>query len=132
MFRNEEAVSPVIGVILMVAITVIISAVVAAFIFGMAGNMDNKAKVVGFHADKESADKITVTNMGGHDSESLVSVVVDTPSVSPIVKTGDASVPGGTVVITPAVSGAFAAKTQVTVTGTFGDGYRQVLLDTYL
>jgi flagellin-like protein len=36
--RNEEAVSPVIGVILMVAITVILAAVIAAFVFGMGGS----------------------------------------------------------------------------------------------
>ncbi len=36
--RNEEAVSPVIGVILMVAITVILAAVIAAFVFGLGGN----------------------------------------------------------------------------------------------
>ena len=35
--RNEEAVSPVIGVILMVAITVILAAVIAAFVFGLGG-----------------------------------------------------------------------------------------------
>ncbi len=37
--ENEDAVSPVIGVILMVAITVILAAVIAAFVFGMAGNV---------------------------------------------------------------------------------------------
>ena len=37
--KNEDAVSPVIGVILMVAITVILAAVIAAFVFGMAGNI---------------------------------------------------------------------------------------------
>ena len=37
--KNDEAVSPVIGVILMVAITVILAAVIAAFVFGMAGNI---------------------------------------------------------------------------------------------
>ncbi len=35
--KNEEAVSPVIGVILMVAITVILAAVIAAFVFGLGG-----------------------------------------------------------------------------------------------
>jgi len=44
-FRNDEAVSPVIGVILMVAITVILAAVIAAFVFGMAGNIQ-QTKVV--------------------------------------------------------------------------------------
>ena len=38
--QNENAVSPVIGVILMVAITVILSAVIAAFVLGMAGNIE--------------------------------------------------------------------------------------------
>ncbi len=39
MFRkDEEAVSPVIGVILMVAITVILAAVIAAFVFGLGGS----------------------------------------------------------------------------------------------
>ena len=36
---NDEAVSPVIGVILMVAITVILAAVIAAFVFNMAGDV---------------------------------------------------------------------------------------------
>ena len=37
---NENAVSPVIGVIIMVAITVILAAVIAAFVFGMSGNIE--------------------------------------------------------------------------------------------
>jgi len=38
--ENDSAVSPVIGVILMVAITVILAAVIAAFVFGMAGTVE--------------------------------------------------------------------------------------------
>lgn len=37
--KNEEAVSPVIGVILMVAITVILAGIIAAFVFGTSGNI---------------------------------------------------------------------------------------------
>lgn len=37
--KNDEAVSSVIGVILMVGITVILAAVIAAFIFDMAGSI---------------------------------------------------------------------------------------------
>lgn len=37
--RKESAVSPVIGVILMVVITVILAAVIAFFVFGLAGTM---------------------------------------------------------------------------------------------
>jgi flagellin-like protein len=42
---REDAVSPVIGVILMVAITVILAAVIAAFVFGMASGV-SKTKAV--------------------------------------------------------------------------------------
>lgn len=38
--KDEEAVSPVIGVILMVAITVILAAVIAAFVFGLGGTQE--------------------------------------------------------------------------------------------
>ena len=40
---NEDAISPVIGVILMVAITVILAAVIAAFVFGISGQMAVKS-----------------------------------------------------------------------------------------
>jgi len=38
--KDERAVSPVIGIILMIAITVVIAAVVAAFAYGLIGNVD--------------------------------------------------------------------------------------------
>jgi len=38
---NEDAVSPVIGVILMVAVTLILATVIAAFIFGFSGDRSN-------------------------------------------------------------------------------------------
>ncbi len=40
--KNDEGVSAVIGVILMVAITVILAAVIAAFVFGMVGGVSQK------------------------------------------------------------------------------------------
>ena len=53
--KNDEAVSPVIGVILMVAITVILAAVIAAFVFGMSGNI-SKTKVVAVTVQQPDAD----------------------------------------------------------------------------
>ncbi len=44
--RDQRGVSPVIGVILMVAITVVLSAVVAAFAYGYVGNMEKAPNVV--------------------------------------------------------------------------------------
>ena len=40
LFADENAVSPVIGVILMVAITVILAAVIGAFVLGIGGSQD--------------------------------------------------------------------------------------------
>ena len=54
--KNDEAVSPVIGVILMVAITVILAAVIAAFVFGMSGNI-SKTKVVAVTVQQPDADQ---------------------------------------------------------------------------
>ena len=71
--KNEEAVSPVIGVILMVAITVILAAVIAAFVFGMAGNIQ-KTKVVAASASRVSSNSVYVTLQGGQDASSLISL----------------------------------------------------------
>ncbi len=43
--KNDEGVSAVIGVILMVAITVILAAVIAAFVFQLGGNMPKNKSV---------------------------------------------------------------------------------------
>jgi len=58
--KNDEAVSPVIGVILMVAITVILAAVIAAFVFGMSGNI-NKTKVVSTTLNRVNSTHVTAT-----------------------------------------------------------------------
>ena len=71
--KNDDAVSPVIGVILMVAITVILAAVIAAFVFGMAGNI-SKTKVVEVTAQRTSATAVTAVYEGGQDANSLGNV----------------------------------------------------------
>jgi flagellin-like protein len=68
--ENDEAVSPVIGTILMVAITVILAAVIAAFVFGMAGNVQS-TKMVAATATQQGSD-IIVTYQGGADADELV------------------------------------------------------------
>src|SRR5512136_1206898 len=69
MFRKkrEEAVSPVIGVILMVAITVILAAVIAAFVFGMASGV-SKTKAVAATARQSNATACAITWQGGQDN----------------------------------------------------------------
>ena len=56
--KDEEAVSPVIGVILMVAITVILAAVIAAFVFGMGGSLTEAPPTVSITATNNAADGV--------------------------------------------------------------------------
>ena len=67
--KDEDAVSPVIGVILMVAITVILAAVIASFVFGMAGSL-KKPYLVAATAS-QIGDDIIVTYNGGPDHDSV-------------------------------------------------------------
>jgi len=71
--RDEDAVSPVIGVILMVAVTVILAAIIAAFVFGMAGNVKS-TKIVAFTLERTGTNTVNATFQGGQDASSIASV----------------------------------------------------------
>jgi flagellin-like protein len=65
LFDDDRGVSPVIGVILMVAITVILAAVIAAFVLGL-GDTNSTAPSVTFDYDyDQTTDNVTVTMTGG-------------------------------------------------------------------
>ena len=53
LFNDDDAVSPVIGVILMVAITVILAAVIASFVLGL-GDQNNPAPTTSFDFEYDS------------------------------------------------------------------------------
>ena len=144
--KNDEAVSPVIGVILMVAITVILAAVIAAFVFGMAGNI-SKTKVVAVTATKTNDHTVTVMNQGGQDQSALVALNA-TATNGATVGTGCAgsnvvdnhpictlplgfTTVGSTIGVTTVACG-YSGRTEVVVTGVFNDGTTQVLLDTFI
>ena len=61
--RDERGVSPVIGVILMVAITVILAAVIAAFVLDLGQSVDGEA-TAGVEIDN---DTVTVTTLSDAD-----------------------------------------------------------------
>lgn len=75
MFKKDDAVSPVIGVILMVAITVILAAVIAAFVFGMTGSVQT-TKNVAFVATLSGTNSIVITNHGGVDVDQLTGLTI--------------------------------------------------------
>jgi flagellin-like protein len=128
--KNEDAVSPVIGVILMVAITVILAAVIAAFVFGMAGNVQ-KTKVVAATAS-QSQSTVYVTWNGGPDNNivSMYSINI-TASNAPADVYGSGSY-AATVGNSTAWPGGTSGKDHVTVSAKFTDGTEQVVLDTYV
>ena len=63
--EGEDAVSPVIGVILMVAITVILAAVIAAFVFGMGPPEQAPQASIRFTNVNNTASNITLQHQGG-------------------------------------------------------------------
>ncbi len=127
--KNDEAVSAVIGVILMVAITVILAAVIAAFVFGM-GSSIKKTYVVSLTIDRTSDGNVVVTNTGGPDVSKLDHLATQ-------LQYHTLTAPGNiaahnmhlellvphTALTAPAPS----SPTHVIVTGTFKDGTSQVL-----
>jgi hypothetical protein len=183
--NNTEAVSPVIGVIAdMVGVrvitlphydggetygrdkslvlnywfasTVILAAVIAAFVFGMAGQIQT-TKVVAVTAAQPDATHIIATYQGGQDAGTLyairaslvtaeatpvtymgerngASVVVKgvTPGVA-FTDAGTVAVPVGTSIPFAATGGGtFSGRDHLTVTGVFGDGTESVILDTFI
>ena len=61
---DDRAVSPVIGVILMVAITVILAAVIGTFVLGL-GDQVETAPQASFNFDYDGSGEVTVRHRGG-------------------------------------------------------------------
>ncbi|QYZ78665.1 type IV pilin [Methanofollis formosanus] len=142
--QNEEAISPVIGVILMVAITVILAAVIAAFVLGMAGNISTP-KIVAVTATQQGSDEIIITYKGGADHQLIEWLSVTAPNGTIYYTTSkkgtlSASSSGATgplvgssmVLMRESSDGDWSGKNHVVVTGHFTDGSEQVVLDTFV
>jgi flagellin-like protein len=69
LLEDDDAVSPVIGVILMVAITVILAAVIATFVLGLGDQVSNTSPQASFSTDYKgssgSPDDLDITHSGG-------------------------------------------------------------------
>ena len=120
--ENEEAVSPVIGVILMVAITVILAAVIAAFVFGMSPNV-GATKTVAVTASLNSSQYLIVTLQGGGDVADLewLNMTIDgTPNLN-VSSKGAGTTFNSTAPIT--------RGQHVVIVAYFNDGAEQVVLD---
>jgi flagellin-like protein len=67
LFADDQAVSPVIGVILMVAITVILAAVIGTFVLGLGDQVSSNAPQASFTFDfaDQTNDQLDITHDGG-------------------------------------------------------------------
>ncbi len=126
--NNDEAVSPVIGVILMVAITVILAAVIAAFVFGLAGTTGT-AKNVGITVavNSTSVPDFAATIQGGTDLATLNSLkyALGANNQSPV-EFASGTISVGSTYPLPADT---TNNTRLIITGSFNDGSTQVLFD---
>ncbi|WP_256545828.1 type IV pilin [Halobellus inordinatus] len=70
LFTDDSAVSPVIGVILMVAITVILAAVIGSFVLNLGGSIQQTAPQASFDFDyNASGTNVTITHQSGDSVE---------------------------------------------------------------
>jgi len=124
---NEKGVSPVIGVILMVAITVILAAVIASFVFGMSTSVKKTYNVA--VTAVQNGNNVIVTLAGGPDVPSLDWVGVNCTS-------SEGTTTSGTISTYVGASATFDCGTggadRVLVTAGFKDGTQQILLDTFV
>ena len=74
LFQNDDrAVSPVIGVILMVAITVILASVIGTFVLGLGDSLGGSATAgVTVDGDNTTDVTVTLTNLGTAESVKIV------------------------------------------------------------
>jgi flagellin-like protein len=131
---SQDAVSPVIGVVLMVAITVILAAVIASFVYGMPLQIQKPWQIgVSINVKQIPGDIFVVTMGGGDDFKRLVSVkgsVHGDYSLCPELSAN--STPPLAIGAEMQCLGATPGSDHVVIVGHFNDGSDQVLLDTYL
>jgi flagellin-like protein len=89
LITDDDAVSPVIGVILMVAITVILAAVIGTFVLGLGGSVQQNAPQASFTFDfteRTNDYNVTATHDGGdvlnEDNTGELSIVSDDGNIS--------------------------------------------------
>jgi len=79
MIKKDEAVSPVVGVMLMLVVTIIIAAVVSGFAGGLAGSTSKSAQV-SIKADYSQSSGLTINHMGGDVINTLNTKIIVAPT----------------------------------------------------
>jgi FlaG/FlaF family flagellin (archaellin) len=79
MIKNEHAVSPVVGVMLMLVVTIIIAAVVSGFAGGLISGTE-KSPQASIKADYSRSTGLTISHMGGDAINTLQTGIVVQPT----------------------------------------------------
>lgn len=129
--EKESAVSEVIGVILVVGLTVIMAAIIAAYLFGMMTGIP-LSRTVSVTVQQTTLSSIEVTYRGGPDQGSLQNLSIfwpsgtreriDFPRVGQVYRATNVGVPLNVT----------AGKDHVVVTAFFPNNASQVVLDTFV
>ncbi|MEA1906900.1 MAG: type IV pilin N-terminal domain-containing protein [Euryarchaeota archaeon] len=127
--KDEHAVSPVIGTILMVAITVMLASIVGALSFGMCGDM-SQLHIVVVTAERLNATAIDFTYAGGPGANFVQYLNVSVDGTFRDITLDSPPVVGST--WTYNSDTALSDRSHVIAVATFGDGSAQVVLDTFV
>ncbi|WP_410767542.1 type IV pilin [Haloferax sp. DFSO60] len=94
---ESRAVSPVIGVILMVAITVILAAVIGTFVLGLGDQVGDTAPQASFSFEYDGTSNVTITHESGESisSDDLSVVVSSNASAVATFNDGDGTLSAG-------------------------------------
>jgi flagellin-like protein len=120
LFADDEAVSPVIGVILMVAITVILAAVIGTFVLGLGDQVQDTAPQASFNFDfgtDNNNASVGITHDGGDSIDTSSASLNTTVDGTEVVTGSDDYVYNG-----GAWSGTVSAGSTVTVNKSVATG----------
>jgi flagellin-like protein len=141
MWKDKKGISPIVGVILVVAMTVLLAAIAWSYMSGMISS-PGKQYQVGMKVER-TANGITITYVGGPDQDkvrSLGILVVNASNTNywwngswqtggtktPWVWTGTPVPVGNSTIVTGIVG---SDRYHITVNATFADGTQQVIYD---
>jgi len=137
--KNENGISEVMSTILLVSVTVILAAIIGAFVFGLVGNIHG-GKIVASTITRTNGSYVSVTFAGGQNANSVTEInwtVGGTPATIYINGTsntnGIQSQPSSGGILSVGSNGLISAsnpgKDRVIGVAVFTDGSKQIILD---
>ncbi len=129
--KDEHAVSPVIGTILMVAVTVTLASIVGSVAFGMCGSM-SQMHIVVVTAERLNSTAIDFTYAGGPGADFVQYLNVSVGGTFVNMTLDSPPAVGSTWTYTTTPDTVLFDRNHVIVVATFGDGSAQVVLDTFV